>query len=117
MSKKIIVLERVNIPSDMDFRYVFWADVPTTRQSYYANPIATSLYKDATTVELTAIQTGVVVETSGIWQSVSGQTVSQIKAALITEFTRYQNHITNDNPIPYYGTSYDGTTWTNVTVA
>jgi len=117
MAKKIIILERANIPSDMDFNYVFWADVPASRQSYYANPNAKSAYKDATTDELTALQSGAVVETRGLWSSQIGQSIPQIKSALVAAFTVYQGHITNDNPVPYYVTYYDGSAWTNVVVA
>ena len=117
MTKRIIILNRVNIPSDLDFNVVFWADVPVARQSFYADPLIKSRYKNATTDELTALQSGVIVETTFLLRSVAGQGIGQIQTRLIDAFNDFQSHITNDNSYVRYGTYWDGTSWTSVTVA
>ena len=117
MAKRIIILDRVNIPSDMDFNYVLWVDVPASRQEFYANPNAKSLFKQASAAELTAIQSGAIVEMQGILRSVAGQTIAQIQTQLIAAFNAFQTHVTNDNSFVRYGTYWDGTSWTSVTVA
>ena len=43
MARKIIVLERQNLPSDQDYRVAFWLDVPATRRAFYANATAASV--------------------------------------------------------------------------
>lgn len=117
MSKKIIILEHINFPSDQDFRYCLWADVPTARQPYYADTNAVSAYKDATADEITALRNGAVVEQTGIVQRPAGATLAQIRAELISRFTIFQNSITNYNPFDRYGTTWDGTNWTTGGVA
>ena len=41
-----------------------------------------------------------------------GTTTAVIKNILQDQFTAYQTQVTNDNTWQYYGTFYDGTTWT-----
>lgn len=115
--KKIIILEHINFPSDQDFRYCLWADVPTARQPYYATPTFVSAYKDATAEELTALRSGAVVEQVGVIPRQAGATLAQIRTDLIGRFTVFQNSITNYNPYDRYGTSWDGTSWTTGGVA
>lgn len=117
MAKKIIILEQINLPSDSDYRYVFWANVPTARQPYYANPDFVSAYKDATTEEIAALRSGSVVEHVDVIPRPAGTTLNQLAAALITRFNTYQYQITNWNPYSRFGTYYDGSTWTSVGVA
>jgi hypothetical protein len=117
MAKKIIILEQVNAPSDSDWHAVFWADVPAARQVFYANPTATSQYSGATTAELAAIQSGAIAEKYLTVHMLSGQTLAQTKAELITEFNQFQTDITNANPWTRFGSYWDGTTWTSAGVA
>jgi hypothetical protein len=113
MAKQIIILDRVNEPSDMNFRYVMWAAVPTGRNVAYANPDATSAYKGADATELAAIQDGSVVERQELASFPIGTPMATIQQYLITQFNAFQNHITNRNPTVRYGTFYDGTAWTS----
>lgn len=112
MAKQIIILERVNQPSDQDFRYVMWATVPATRKQYYVNPNFVSQYKDITAEELAALRDGSIVEQVGIIPRPTGTTIAQIRAELIVRFNLFQNSIINYNPYERYGTYYDGSTWT-----
>lgn len=115
--KRIIILEHRNIPSDLDFGYVMWADVPEARQSFYANATATSAYKSASAEELAALQAGSVVELTGALSSIASRTIQQIQGALIARFNQFQAEITNNNRWVRYGTYWDGSAWTSVTVA
>jgi hypothetical protein len=112
MAKKIIVLERIGEPSDESYNYVLWASVPAGREPAYANAAKTSAYKDATAAELTALETGTVVERTGTIQYQSGGGAN-IKQDLQRLFNDFQQEITKANPHDRYGTSYDGSTWTN----
>lgn len=116
-NKQIIVLDRVNIPSDFSFRYAMWAAVPAARQSFYANAAATSAWNGAAAGEITALQNGSVVERVAVAEFPAGTGVPAIKAALQAAFTAFQNRITNDNSWNLYGTFYDGTSWTTGGVA
>lgn len=112
MARQIIILERVNEPIDMSFRYVLWATVPAARVSAYANPAATSAFKNATVPEVTALQTGSVVEQVGLASFTIGTSIATIQAFLLNQFATFQAQITAANPTVRYGTSYDGTSWT-----
>lgn len=111
MAKQIILLERVDEPSDNNFRVAFWLTVPNTRWEFYANANATSQYKHASAQELQDIVDGKVqeiVETVGFE---AGTGLPAIKADLISKFTKHQNRINNINPWVRYGVSYNGTAW------
>lgn len=110
--RQIIIQERINIPSDFSFRYIFWLSVPATRQTFYANASATSNVKDATAGELTAIQNGQVLEEVYTGNYPAGTPIATIQSDLAAKYTARQTVITNLNPWLYYGTSWDGTTWT-----
>lgn len=117
MARKIIVLERVNIPSDFSFKYVFWLSVPAARQTYNANATASSVVKDATAAELTAIKNGSVVEVTGIAEYLAGTSVPTIQADLINKYNAEQAKLNTANQWQYYGSSWDGTTWSLKSVA
>lgn len=109
MTRRVIILE--SKPNNT-FRFAMWADVPATRQTFYANASATSAVKDATAAELSAIQSGAIAERVGESGFIGTATVAQVQAALIAAFTAYQTEINNYNPWVRYGTFYDGTSWT-----
>lgn len=111
-SKRIVILDRPDRLDPNTVRYVLWADVPVARQPFYANPAATSAWKDAAASDITALQTGAMVERLDSLQAPPGATVAQIQAFLQARWTDYQNAITNINLWQRYGTFWDGTTWT-----
>lgn len=117
MPRKIIILDRVNLPSDQDFRVAFWLDVAPSRQSFYANPAAVSAVVGATAEELAAIRSGAVVEEVVIVPARANATQGALLAALVTRYTARQNEFTARNPWARYGSSWDGSVWTPVTVA
>lgn len=112
MAKQIIILERLNEPSDMTFRYALWATVPAARVSFYATATATTAFKNASSAELLSIQNGEVVERVEVFQAPAGATISQIQLALRAAFTSFQAEISSRNPSVRYGTFWDGTSWT-----
>lgn len=117
MARKIIILDRTDIPSDLNFNVAFWADVPVARQSFYANPTATSQVKNATAGELSAIQGGTIKEQVKKFNFPANTPIATIQAALIAEFNTFQTYINSYNPWVRYGTYWDGTSWTSVTTS
>ena len=111
--RKIIIQERINEPSDFSFKYVFWATVPTARQTYYADASKTSVVKDITASELTSLRNGEFLEKVETANYVTGTPIATVQADLITKFNIYQTQVTAANPWKYYGTSWDSVTgWT-----
>lgn len=106
---KIIVLKKEQ--GDPVYGYVFWADVPVLRQSFYANPTATSVWKDALAGDVASLRDGSVVERVGELRLSSGASLAQAQAELESRWQAFQTEITNTNPWIRYGTTWDGTTW------
>tara|TARA_R110000868_G_scaffold143298_1_gene361350 strand:- start:7931 stop:8284 length:354 start_codon:yes stop_codon:yes gene_type:complete len=112
MAKQIIILERVDEPSDLNFRYALWATVPAARVSAYANASATSAYRDASAPEIAAIQAGQIVEQVDKATFAVGTPLGQIQTDLIRRFNVFQGQINAKNPNGRYGTFWDGASWT-----
>ncbi len=117
MARKIIILDRVNLPSDQDFRVAFWLDVAVPRQPFYADATAVSAVIGATADELAAIRSGAVVEEVQTVPARSNATQAALLSALVTRYNARQAEFTARNPWARYGSFYDGTGWTAVTVA
>jgi len=109
--RKIIVQERINEPSDFSFRFVLWATVPASRQAIYADATKTSVVKDITAPELQDIRDGKVVESRETAEFLAGTSIATIQAELVKRHATFQAKITAANPWRYYGTSWDGITW------
>ena len=112
MAKQILILERVNAPSDLSFNYALWATVPTARWPFYANVALVSAFKNISAGELQDLRDGKVTERVGFAFYPAGTTVAAIKADLIAKFNEFQAFVTSQNAYTQYGTSWDGTTWT-----
>ena len=106
---RVIILEQDDTRT---FRYVLWADVPTTRQSFYANALATSAWKDATAGDILALQAGQVAERTGTLGVEAGTSLAQARAQLQATWQSFQDRVTAVNPWVRYGSVWDGTTWT-----
>lgn len=126
MARQIIILEN-QLPGrastdPLSYRYAFWLAVPVARQASYARlqpAVAVSAVATATAGELTAIQTGAVKEEVAVFSEPPGTTLAQIEAALQAQFTVRQTQLnsSNENPWDHYNSSFDGATWTIITVA
>lgn len=99
-----------------DLTVALWADVPAARQSFYANASAKSAWTGATAADNTALQNGSVVENVANQRVPPGATLAQVEGFLQAQWQNYQAYINNYNPWRSYGTTWDGTTWTVVTV-
>lgn len=124
MARKIIVTKREQTGSvgTFVFNFTLWADVPAARQRFYANPDATSaVIAEAsagdggiTAAELAAIRSGAIRERSG---SSSWPNYAAAKPDLQTAQADWQNEVNGNAPFVNewnrYGSSWDGTTWTD----
>ena len=117
MSRQIIILDRLNEPGDMTFRYALWATVPPARVSAYANANAVSAFKNATTQEIALLQAGSVVEKVDVLNAQIGTSIGVIQASLIAAFNDFQSQVNSRNPTVRYGTSWDGSSWTTAGTA
>lgn len=118
-AKRVIILDRLldaetqaGEGTSQQWRYMLWADVPLARQPFYAKPGITSEWKDASAADLTALQTGQVVERVATALIPRVATLPQVRTALETEWQIFQDRITAMNPWLRYGTFWDGATWT-----
>ena len=107
---RIIVLESTG----RRVRYALWADVPVARRPFYANAALVSAVVGIQASDLTALRAGEMVER--VAEEAPDGNIAAIKAYLETKLTTYQAEVTARNDWSRYGTSFDGTTWTNVTV-
>lgn len=112
MAKQIIVLERLDEPSDLNFNVAFWLVVPVTRTSFYVDSNKISQYKDISAQELSDLRAGLFIEKVQKVSYLSGQTLTFIRNDLQSRFTNLQNELNNQNPFVRYGTYFDGTSWT-----
>jgi hypothetical protein len=109
---RIIILD--STPDDADtYRVVLWADVPLARQSWYAQTGAVSAWKDALAADNTAIANGSVAETVSVIRVIKGSGQAARQQVLQDAWTQWQTFITQNNPWQRYGSTWDGTTWTN----
>ena len=112
MAKKIIILEKDPNPAEVKFQYLFWLDVPTERQAFYANSELTSSYQNVSSFELDDLRAGKVVEVIGDMVFPKNATFAEIKNNLIVKFNQEQIKVNEFNKWNYYGTNWDGVTWT-----
>ena len=117
MARKIIIQNRINEPSDFSFRFVMWADVPAARQPFYADQTKGSSVKDVTAQELQDIKDGKILERSETAEFIAGTSAAAIRSYLISQFNQFQTEANSRNPWQFYGTFWDGSTWTNAGVS
>lgn len=108
---RIIVLNQLNGDANL-YSYCMWADVPTARQSYYANASNKSAWTGATSADNGNLVSGAMVEKVDSLRIPNGTTLAQIEAFLQIRWTNFQSDITAANPWIRYGSTWDGTTWT-----
>ena len=109
----IIILERTSA-DPLIVNYVLRATVPLARQPYFADATKESAYKDCTPADLAALRAGEILERTQT-ANLSGLSVAGIKARLQADQVAFQAEVNADgvqNPFKYYGSSWDGTTWT-----
>lgn len=115
MAKKIIVL-KTGSPwvGQRSITYAMWATVPAGREGKYAQPSSwISAFDGADAAELSDLRSGVLVERVDTTNVPSNAPIATIKSILIDAFNSFQTQITNESTYQFYGTFWDGTTWTN----
>lgn len=117
MARKVIQLEQVGLPSDASYRFAYWLDIPAARQTFYANANAVSAVKDATVAELNAIKAGAILEEIVEFSRPVGTLIATIRQDAVQAYNARQLVINRDNSYNRYGSFYDGTGWTNVSIA
>lgn len=125
MARKIIVLERYDkamAGRGVEVRVAFWLDIPAARQPFYADRQGPTSVVDAgpdkaTAAELAALDAGTVTEVVDTVRFNPGATIAAIRAALVTRYNALQTIENEATEYANYGTSWDGTNWTNRTTA
>ena len=113
---RVIALDRVGPHA---FRYVMWADVPSTRQQFYASTgVIKSAYKFATSADLANLQSGAYVEKVDVVEVGTTQNMAQVQAILDATQQSYQNSINSINQWQFYGTNLSSSgVWTTTGAA
>jgi hypothetical protein len=117
MARQIIILDQPGLPSDLRYYVAFWLAVPTARQPFYANAALKSRVIGITAPELSALQNGQFIEHVEEASYPLGTGLPAIGADLVRRFDEQQSMLNAQNPWNRYGTFYDGTSWTQITVA
>lgn len=113
MAKQIIVLEtyRGTGQGDSEVRFVFWFSIPAARRVPIAG--ATSAFKTASAPELAALADGSVIEEVLQIQVPAGTTTAQVRTRLEARYAARAAEIAAlPNVNQFYGTFWDGTSWT-----
>lgn len=110
--RKIIVQDEILESSDLSINYVLWLSVPAGKEVIYANLDAVSVVKDVTQGELDALKAGQVIEKKRKINLPKESTITSIKSALEEIYNSDQSLINSRNTYKYYGSFWDGTTWT-----
>ena len=111
-TRKIIILERINEPSDYDFRYVIRATYNPKFTNFKKDPNRKSILVDATLEENAEMIIGLVEERSGIAHFSPGTDIKEIQSNLEKRLSEFQSEIDQRNPFKLFQSSFDGTTWT-----
>lgn len=108
MAQTIIFMEQTGMPSDLNYRVVFWLDVPAARQAYYAKKQAASVsaYREASQAETDAIRAGQIIEVVETIPRVAGTPLSTVKQAARDRLSALQADLLANNPFNRYGTRW-----------
>jgi hypothetical protein len=110
---RVIILDKGRAADEQKiFRYVLWADVPPSRQSFYAQPAGTvSAWKDAIAADNAQIVNGSVTEKVDTINGQTGWSMPQYQAELQLRWQAFQDDVTTNNPWNRYGSTWNGTAW------
>ena len=118
MPQAIIILDQTGMPSDLNYRVAFWLDVPAARQSFYANPAATSAFVGISADDLAAIRAGQTIEVVETIPRLAGTSLATVKQAARDRLPALQLEFNRDNKYNRYGTRWtQATGWVDVVVA
>jgi len=109
MRQIIILNNQLNQDKTQTADYVFWISIPVSQQ--VPNPSAVSLVPDITQSELSALQSGAIIEME---QSSIFTATQDMAAKAISDFNTIQAYYNSKASIKKYsGAYYDGT-WHNL---
>lgn len=114
--RRIIVLEmEPRDDSGVHVRYALWANVPAARQPFWQGRQGASFTSSVadgsvSASELTALQSGAVVERTVESEWPPGTTIAFVQSALKQAATDWQVFVNNYNPWARYGTFFDDST-------
>lgn len=112
MARQAIILERLH-PTRVDYRSVFWLNVPVGRETYYADATFESAVPNTASSELTEIREGRVLEKVDRFQAPPGLSNADLKVRLKEMWQQFQDELEVDVTYDRYLTSWDGdTNWT-----
>src|SRR5215469_13283506 len=94
---RVIILDQTREDAST-YNVVLWADVPSARQSFYANAAAQSAWSGATTTDNQALQSGAVVELAQTQRVPPGTPLAQLEQFMQNQWQIFQTFITNNNP-------------------
>jgi hypothetical protein len=109
---KIIVLEmwRGTGQGDTTLRHLFRFAVPLARR---VPTTQTSVYRSATAEDNAKLADGSEIEEVYEIQIPAGRTAAQVRNLLEARYAARETELSNlPNPNQYYGTKWDGTSWT-----
>lgn len=112
MAKQIVILERTPVQNYVSVTAVFWIPVPSGREMLYSDPNKTSAYRGISSGEMSELKDGKVVEIYNSNSFDASMTVSQIGQVLVDQWNEARAGVTGVNTLGYYGTNWNGTSWT-----
>ena len=114
MAKQIIVLGvSSQVGGEYSINAVFWYPVEAGKE--LPAPSITSAYKLASAAEITALQSGSVLEESRNYIVPSSYTIALVETFLLTMYNAKVAYMASKPETGnFYGFNYDGTVWNNV---
>ena len=109
----IVILERTSV-TPTTLRYVLRATVPAARQPYFADAEKVSAFPGALADDTAAFRAGAFLERVSTFD-VGTLTIAQIGTALAQAQQAFQADVNANgiyNPWRFYGSTWNGTTWT-----
>lgn len=110
---KIVLLETLGFPSDLNYHVLYRIPIPSQRQKYYAKPGAATAFLDEADAALNSqLQSGAVLEISDTINLKLGTSDNAAGQEAIKRYNILVAQITTNNPYVRYGTGWDGTSFT-----
>lgn len=115
---QIIILNSTQLGHGRVYNLAFWYDVPPERQKiFYTKPKKASAWSGATAQDNKFIENGSVFEELVTYSANGGQTIDQVEArAQALWQVKNAAFQAPNHQWANYGSTFDGNTWTTVTV-
>lgn len=110
--RKIIIKGQKDFTSYVEFECVFWLTTPAAQIPFRANASLTSTAPGITAGELTSLQSGSVTELIKTISFQKGTAIGAIGSGIVAAYNQEQLVLNNAKDFQYFGSSWDGTSWT-----